>query len=492
MEKMKTKLIALVAMLTICIVALSGCTDISDSYKPGSFGATEEEQQIVDAVTEKYGDMTASGEPRLLEVMMTSSTVNFIPVDKVLKYSKDSEELYAWFIYDNFNYDTISVEWIYLESDYSIYTFESETGEDFGRGTFILEQPDDGWPLGDYRVVISGAGIEESVDFEIIDGATVSEPFDLLNGATVDSHKADFGSSGTSDETPAPQSGFTAESTSHSFVGEWSSNWGDMEFWESDGKIYGEYTHDAGRLEGVVNGDVFIGTWSESPSYAEPNDAGDVEIKLSSDGNSFEGNWRYGSDSSTWSGGWTGTRVGESMTTTSSASSGVTPGWYLVTVEDYGDKVISTNDYYSYDVDYERGNVWTSNTGDHGETVQVRTISDEPEDFYAAEEEIVINVRKEGELIAPDDLGLYDTSSIGIDFADVAVDRGTSSSYSLEDETYGAYFKMGWGDQTGDIKEGTFKANAPGADAFGGSFRILYYYSNGGTYRTNYIYEWKE
>ena len=45
---MKLKSIALVAMLIMFIVALSGCTDITDSYKPGSFGATEEEQQIVD------------------------------------------------------------------------------------------------------------------------------------------------------------------------------------------------------------------------------------------------------------------------------------------------------------------------------------------------------------------------------------------------------------------------------------------------------------
>ena len=367
---MKTKLVALVAMLILCIVALSGCTDISDSYKPGSFGATEEEQQIVDAVTEKYGDMTASGEPRLLEVMMTSSTVNFIPVDKVLKYSKDSEELYAWFIYDNFNYDTISVEWIYLDDDYSIYTFESETGEDFGRGTFILEQPDDGWPLGEYRVIISGAGIEESVNFEIIDGSTVSEPFDLLDGATIDSHKAEFGNTGPS-----------------------------------------------------------------------------------------------------------------------TTSSSVTPGWYLTTVEDYGDE----SDDERYDVDYKRANVWTSIIGSKGETVQVRTISDEPEDFYAAQEEIVINVRKEGLVIAPGEGGFEDVSNICIDMADVAIDRGTSSHYYLEDKTYGSFFSMGWRDVNGDdVKEGTFKANAPGENAFGGSFRIMYTYSNGAHYRTNYIYEWKE
>lgn len=484
---MKSKLF--VVILLIGIIALSGCTDISDSYKPGSFGTTEEEKQIVGAVTEKYGDMTAKGEPRLLEVMMTSSTQNFIPVDKVLKYSKDSEELYAWFIYDNFENDKINVEWIYLDNDYSIHTFESETGEDFGRGTFILEKPDDGWPLGNYKVIISGAGVEESVVFEIIDGTTVSIPLELLAGTTIDSQKAELEGTETTGELPTPQSGFKSESTSSSLIGEWTSNWGDMTLKQSGNKIIGEYTHDKGKLEGVVNGDVFIGTWSESPSYTAPNDAGDVELKLSRDGNSFEGNWRYGSDNSAWSGGWTGTRKEQSTATT---SSGTEPGWYLTKVEDYGDKVVSTHDYYTYDVDYERANVWTSNTGDEGETVQVRTISEEPNDFYAAEEEIVIKVRKEGILIAPANLGLGDASNIDIDRADVAIDRATSSHYYLADETYGAFFKMDWQDETGDIKEGTFKANAPEANTFGGSFRILYTYTNGAPYRTNYIYEWRE
>ncbi len=484
---MKSKIV--VALLLIGIIAFSGCTDISDSYKPGSFGATEEEQQIVEAVTDKYGDMTATGEPRLLEVMMTSATQNFIPVDKVLKYSKDSEELYAWFIYDNFENDIISIEWIYLDTDYSIHTFESETGEDFGRGTFILEKPDEGWPLGDYKVIISGAGVEESVEFEIIDGATVSIPLDLLDGTTIGSQQADFENADSTEEIPTPQSGFTAESTSHSFVGEWTSNWGDMTFTQSGDKIIGEYTHDEGRLEGVVNGDVFIGTWSESPSYAEPNDAGDAELKLSSDGNSFTGNWRYGSDSAGWSGGWTGTRVASSSST---STSDTVPGWYLTTVEDYGDKVVSTHDYYSYDVDYERANVWTSDIGDKGETAQVRTISEEPKDFYAAEEEISIKVTKEATFMETGGLGLGDTSAIDIDMAEMPIDRGSSSHYKLEDETYGAYFKMDWQDATGTIKEGTFKANAPWENAFGGSFRILYTYSNGATYRTNYIYEWRE
>lgn len=485
---MKSKLI--VTLLMIGIIALSGCTDISDSYKPGSFGATEEEQQIVEAVTEKYGDMTSTGEPRLLEVMVTSSTQNFIPVDKVLKYSKYSEELYAWFIYDNFDYDTITVEWIYLDTDYSIHTFESETGEDFGRGTFVLEKPDDGWPLGNYKVIISGAGVEESVDFEIIAGDTVSTPIDLMDGTTIDSQQADFGNTEITDDLPTPQSGLTVESTSGSFIGEWTTSWGDiMTVTQSGDKIIGEYPDDEGKIEGVVNGDTFIGTWSESPSYAEPNDAGDVELKLSKDGNSWTGQWRYGSEGTAWDGVWTGTKIKQSSTT---SSSDIVPGWYLVEVEDYNEVEEAYNDYYTYDLEYERGNVLTSDKGEDGETLRVRTVSEEPKEFYFAEEEIAIKVRKEGVVIATGNIGMSDTSSINIDRARIEPGAATSGQYSLEDETHGNDLTMGWRDSTGTVREGIFKANVPGAEGFSGSFGIIYSYYSGGIYGTKYIYEWRE
>lgn len=169
----------LILILLIVSILLSGCVDITDSYKPGSFGATEEEAEMIDVMTEKYGDMTQDGDPRLLEVMMTSSIINFIPVDTVLKYSKDSDNLYVWFVYDNFNNDILNIEWTYLDEDYLIHTFESETGEDFGRGSFILEKPDDGWPIGRYEVKIMGAGVSESVKFEIINGPTESIPLEI-------------------------------------------------------------------------------------------------------------------------------------------------------------------------------------------------------------------------------------------------------------------------------------------------------------------------
>ncbi len=172
-------------ILMLCLIVVfifSGCKDITDSFKPGSFGQTTQEKAMVEAITEKYGDLTQSGAPRLLEAMMTSNVENFIPVDIVSKYSKNADKFYAWFVYDNFDEDELEIEWTYLTTNYSIYTFKSITGEDFGRGSFILEKPDDGWAVGQYRVSIRGRGIEKTIDFEVYDGATVSVPLTIDNG----------------------------------------------------------------------------------------------------------------------------------------------------------------------------------------------------------------------------------------------------------------------------------------------------------------------
>jgi len=114
--------------------------------------------------------------------MMTSKVDNGMPVDKVSKYAKGTEKLYVWFVYDNFNEDVLEIEWVYLPNNHSIHTFKSQTGKDFGRGTFIMEKPNDGWPTGAYKVFIRGRGITSTVDFEIIDGLTVSTPIMLPGG----------------------------------------------------------------------------------------------------------------------------------------------------------------------------------------------------------------------------------------------------------------------------------------------------------------------
>jgi len=57
--------------------------------------------------------------------------------------------------------------------------------------------------------------------------------------------------------------------------------------------------NDRGQLTGTVSGYQFTGRWAETPSYQPPNDAGDEELTLATNGQSMTGRWRYGS-SGTW------------------------------------------------------------------------------------------------------------------------------------------------------------------------------------------------
>jgi len=91
--------------------------------------------------------------------------------------------------------------------------------------------------------------------------------------------------------------------------GDWKTEqWGKMYLFQEGNQVTGDYEHDNGKLVGTVSGATLKGTWSEAPSYSPPDDAGDVELTMSSGGNSFTGRWRYGS-SGDWDGTWSGERI---------------------------------------------------------------------------------------------------------------------------------------------------------------------------------------
>lgn len=169
--------------LLALFVFFSGCTDIMDSAKAGAFGSSEEDQAILEYFISKYGDLTVNNnEPRIIEPLVTTNVTDFVPENIVSKFSKETNNLFAWFVYDDFSEgDKIEVKWVYEEDGTVIHTFSQETGPNFGRGSFSLGMPDEGWPIGRYSVVISGRGVSEKVDFEIIDGKTVSEPIPYLD-----------------------------------------------------------------------------------------------------------------------------------------------------------------------------------------------------------------------------------------------------------------------------------------------------------------------
>lgn len=77
-----------------------------------------------------------------------------------------------------------------------------------------------------------------------------------------------------------------------------------MEIAVSGTSATGTYTTNNGKLNGTINGRNFSGTWSRSPSFSAPKDAGAFLFVMSEDGNSFKGDWKY-SDCS-WMGPWDG------------------------------------------------------------------------------------------------------------------------------------------------------------------------------------------
>ncbi|MDG6219273.1 MAG: hypothetical protein QCI00_07515 [Candidatus Thermoplasmatota archaeon] len=170
----------------------------------------------------------------------------------------------------------------------------------------------------------------------------------------------------------------------------------------------------------------------------------------------------------------------------------VTAGWYLKEVMDYGDKVNSTHDYYSYDIIYERENVTTVIYGGDGQEVRVRTTYDTPPEYIEAEGLISIYVKKEGLVVNHGGLGLDDTTSITIDFPELELGYGSSSLYRLSNVTYGEFFKLGYPDEPGTMKEGVFTASAPIANGFNGNFSLTFSFKNGAIYGTEYVYEWRE
>jgi len=88
--------------------------------------------------------------------------------------------------------------------------------------------------------------------------------------------------------------------------GRWKSNFGTMVLKQSGSKVEGKYTHDKGKIEGTLKGNILTCRWSEAPSYMPKHDAGDCRLIFSPDGKSFTGKWRYGFGGSSWDGSWEG------------------------------------------------------------------------------------------------------------------------------------------------------------------------------------------
>lgn len=114
----------------------------------------------------------------------------------------------------------------------------------------------------------------------------------------------------TPNETVSNQASFILTCTSApatGWAGTWDTNWGTMVLTQTGDQVSGTYTWDSGQINGTISGNVLTGTWAEAPTYNPPDDAGDVVLTISPDGQTLSGQWRYDSTGSWY--GWSGTRM---------------------------------------------------------------------------------------------------------------------------------------------------------------------------------------
>ena len=97
-----------------------------------------------------------------------------------------------------------------------------------------------------------------------------------------------------------------------SLSGNWDTTFGPMALIQTGNKISATYTTKNGKIEGMIDGNIIKGVWSQAPSYKPPNEAGDFMFVVSADRNSFAGKYRFGFGGTEWTGNWTGTKLSHS------------------------------------------------------------------------------------------------------------------------------------------------------------------------------------
>jgi hypothetical protein len=70
------------------------------------------------------------------------------------------------------------------------------------------------------------------------------------------------------------------------YQGVWKTKYGLLKLKETGNRVEGSYQLNKGKIIGAVKDKILTGKWSEKPSYSEPNDAGDVEFRLTKSGKS--------------------------------------------------------------------------------------------------------------------------------------------------------------------------------------------------------------
>jgi hypothetical protein len=168
------------------------------------------------------------------------------------------------------------------------------------------------------------------------------------------------------------------------------------------------------------------------------------------------------------------------------------PGWYLVESNDFSKKP-DDNNYYRYEMDFERGDITWKTFGSKSEVFSTQTTWAEPPSYLVEQEEFSIDVTKKGLDIQPKDIGFKESTDVSIDKFDLGLGSKTAAGYYFADSLKGDTLKITWEDNTGIEKSYSFTGNAPKKGAFNGKFGLrVKTYAGSTQVGTQYVYEWRD
>jgi hypothetical protein len=346
---MRLTMQAILAIGIIAILFTAGCADIRTTQKAKdfgtTFGASAEQQKLIEWFKANYGDPTTNNNdiPRFVLPMVTTGlTQDNMPMDNVQIFPKDGGSVYFLVVYDNFKKgDPINVKWTYLANGMGcppgsspgssdcgseVASVDQQAGGDFGRLIVEIQKPDSGWGVGKQEITVTGmpaSGIPRraNVHFEIgAEKQTAPLPWEGQGPVTpaevpsVSSRPAK-----ATIKQPTKATGMLQRSMGPEvWAGTWDTSYGIMHLTLSGDQVTGTYEYDYGRISGTVSGTTLTGTFREGQYELHPDSTGDVILTLSKDGNSFSGKWRHDSTED-WTEDWYGTWIPDVQGVTPSA-----------------------------------------------------------------------------------------------------------------------------------------------------------------------------
>jgi hypothetical protein len=193
MKLLKHAIPALAVSCIILLVLASGCGNISaDTVKGKHFGNTFEASpanvKAMSCFTNIYGDLTAKGDPRFIEPLITTGLdQNNLPVNNVVKFPANQDPIYFFVIYDNFKKDDeVTVTWMFSsDTSKEVAKVVNKTADDYGRFIITFQKPDGGWNEGTNMIqVTSTYGTQKTIIFTVGGNTVETQPLTCSDSST--------------------------------------------------------------------------------------------------------------------------------------------------------------------------------------------------------------------------------------------------------------------------------------------------------------------